>query len=144
MADESTVNLGHGLPETILPDVPEAWAGELAVALDVSGAAALTAVRCVAGEHPRYLAAWAALAALATDPVESYAYARVGYHRGLDALRAAGWRGSGYVRWRHSSNRGFLECLEALRKAAGEIGESDEEERCALFLHQLDPTGGPD
>ncbi len=96
----------------------------------------------VAGRYPRQLEAWASLAELADDVVESYAYARVGYHRGLDALRAAGWRGSGYVRWRHETNRGFLRSLEALRRAAGAIGESEEEERCALFLHQLDPGQG--
>ncbi|MST35358.1 DUF3151 family protein, partial [Acidimicrobiaceae bacterium USS-CC1] len=73
------------------------------------------------------------------DPVASYAYARVGYHRGLDALRANGWRGNGYVRWRHPSNRGFLRSLEALRAAAGRIGEDAEETRCRLFLLQLDP-----
>jgi hypothetical protein len=89
------------------------------------------------------LAAWAALAELADAPVESYAYARVGYHRGLDALRASGWRGSGYVRWREESNRGFLRSLELLAAAAAEIGERDEQERCELFLRQLDP-GGPD
>jgi hypothetical protein len=79
------------------------------------------------------------LAEISDDDVESYAYARVGYHRGLDALRAAGWRGSGYVRWRHEPNRGFLRALEALRASAGAIGEAEEEERCALFLYQLDP-----
>jgi hypothetical protein len=80
---------------------------------------------------------------MSEDNVRSYAYARVGYHRGLDALRAAGWRGSGYVRWRHETNRGFLRSLEALRRAAEAIGETDEEERCALFLHQLDPDWAP-
>ncbi|MGH9171324.1 MAG: DUF3151 family protein [Acidimicrobiales bacterium] len=92
--------------------------------------------------HPRFLDAWAALAelaGLAGADVESYAYARVGYHRGLDALRAAGWRGSGYVRWQHDSNRGFLRSVEALRRAADAIGEADEAERCGLFLQQLDP-----
>ena len=77
------------------------------------------------------------------DPVERYAYARVGYHRGLDTLRATGWRGSGYVRWRHESNRGFLRALEGLRAAAAEIGEVDEEERCAHFLRQCDPQWPP-
>ena len=92
---------------------------------------------------PRCLQAWADLAELADDPVERYAYARVGYHRGLDALRAAGWRGSGYVRWRHESNRGFLRSLDALRQAAAAaIGETDEEQRCELFLRQLDPEWG--
>jgi hypothetical protein len=76
---------------------------------------------------------------MSTDPIERYAFARVGYHRGLDALRAAGWRGSGYVRWQHEPNRGFLRSLNALRQAAGAIGEVDEEQRCDLFLRQLDP-----
>ena len=52
----------------------------------------------VAAAHPTSCAAWAALAetALAADrPVEAYAYARTGYHRGLDALRRAGWKGQG-------------------------------------------------
>ena len=71
--------------------------------------------------------------------MESYAYFRVGYHRGLDALRGAGWRGSGYVRWRHPSNRGFLRALDGLRARAAEIGEADEADRCDQFLHQLDP-----
>ena len=82
------------------------------------------------------------LAELAGDPIERYAFARVGYHRGLDALRAAGWRGSGYVRWRHEPNRGFLRSLHMLQLAAGAIGEEDEELRCDLFLRQLDPGWG--
>jgi len=72
-----------------------------------------------------------------------YSAARVGYHRGLDALRANGWRGSGYVSWAEESNQGFLRCLLALQNAAAEIGEADEAERCALFLLQLDPKGVP-
>ena len=96
----------------------------------------------MAAREPRCLQAWAELAELADDPIDSYAFARVGYHRGLDALRAAGWRGSGYVRWRDEPNRGFLRSLEALRRAAQVIGEVDEEQRCALFLRQLDPEWG--
>jgi hypothetical protein len=57
----------------------------------------------------------------------------------LDALRGAGWRGSGYVRWAVETNRGFLRSLDALRAAAASIGEVAEAERCALFLRQLDP-----
>jgi Protein of unknown function (DUF3151) len=105
------------------------------------------AVAAVAAAYPRMLAPWAELAELAAaegQVVEAYAYARVGYHRGLDALRAAGWRGSGYVRWVHETNRGFLRSLEALRRAAGAIGEADEEDRCRVFLAQLDPEHGSD
>jgi hypothetical protein len=35
-----------------------------------------------------------------------------------------------------------LRALEALRRAAGAIGETDEEQRCAVFLRQLDPEIG--
>ncbi|MGH9099518.1 MAG: DUF3151 family protein, partial [Acidimicrobiales bacterium] len=92
-----------------------------------------------AARWPRHLSAWARLAEVATVAADRYAFARVGYHRGLDALRAAGWRGSGAVRWGHEENRGFLASLDALRAAAASIGEVDEAERCRLFLHQLDP-----
>jgi hypothetical protein len=142
MADDSPVTLSSGLPETVLPAPPGQWAAALTEASKLAGAAQVEAVKAAAGAHPRHLEAWAWLAELARDDVESYAYARVGYHRGLDALRAAGWRGSGYVRWTHETNRGFLRSLGALRKSAGAIGEADEEERCALLLHQLDPDHG--
>ena len=46
--------------------------------------------------------------------VAAYAYARTGYHRGLDALRRAGWKGSGPIPWEHAPNRGFLRALYAL------------------------------
>jgi hypothetical protein len=138
MTDDSAVTLSRGLPETVLPAAPEEWQEALGTA--ATGAQPKSAVAAVAAAHPRFLEAWATLAELSEDDVESYAYARVGYHRGLDALRAAGWRGSGYVRWSHETNRGFLRSLEALRRAAEAIGETDEEERCALFLFQLDPS----
>ena len=76
------------------------------------------------------------------DPVEAYACFRVGYHRGLDQLRQAGWRGSGYVRWEHETNRGLPPGARRARAAtAAAIGETDEEARCAEFLVQLDPSG---
>jgi hypothetical protein len=68
---------------------------------------------------------------------------RVGYHRGLDALRQNGWKGSGYVRWSAVSNHGFLNCLDGLARTAALIGETDEATRCAQFLLQCDPTGKP-
>jgi hypothetical protein len=76
---------------------------------------------------------------LARDDVEAYADFRVGYHRGLDRLRQSGWRGSGYVRWSHETNRGFLRALDGLGRSAAAIGEADEAARCAEFLLQLDP-----
>lgn len=142
MTDDPAVTLSRGLPETVLPAAPDSWTTALARAAAVEEAGRMTAVSEVARTYPRLLEAWATLAELADDEVQSYAYARVGYHRGLDALRAAGWRGSGYVRWRHETNGGFLRSVEALRRAAGAIGETEEEERCALFLRQLDPSAG--
>src|SRR5687767_5507086 len=96
----------------------------------------------VAREHPYFSAAWAALAERsldAGDPVAAYAYARTGYHRGLDQLRRAGWKGFGPVPWSHEPNRGFLRALGALQKAAEAIGEADEAERCRAFIADSDP-----
>jgi hypothetical protein len=143
MTDDAAVTLSRGLPGTVLPAPPAEWTEHLADALAESDAARAAAVSAVARSHPRLLEVWASLAEMTEDDVQSYAYARVGYHRGLDALRAAGWRGSGYVRWRHETNRGFLRSLAALRRAAEAIGETEEEERCRLFLRQLDPDWGP-
>jgi hypothetical protein len=139
MAD---ILLGNAPPETVLPEPPPD--AEEALAQAMAGAAPRAGVAAVASRWPRYLAAWASLAELSADDdiIAAYAFARTGYHRGLDALRAAGWRGSGYVRWRHPSNRGFLRSLDALQLAAGRIGEIEEQQRCALFLRQLDPDWG--
>ena len=139
MATEHSVQFTSGSPETVLEPLSPDLADALAGALALPEAERRAAVSAVAARDPRCLQAWATLAELADAPIDRYAFARVGYHRGLDALRAAGWRGSGYVRWRHESNRGFLRSLHALELAAGAIGEVDEEQRCALFLRQLDP-----
>lgn len=115
-----------GIPETKLPEDP-------------------AAARIDAGEDPTAVAAdlpssslpWAVLAETALDggrSIEAYAYARTGYHRGLDALRRAGWKGQGPVPWSHLPNRGFLRALAALSQAAGEIEETEEEARCRTFL----------
>jgi hypothetical protein len=91
----------------------------------------------VAAAHPAYCAAWAALAERALsggDPVAGYAYARTGYHRGLDQLRRAGWKGYGPIPWEHEPNRGFLRSLHLLAVAAAAIGEDDEASRCQEFL----------
>ncbi len=138
-SEQSSVPLTTGLPETVLPAPDPDAAARLAEAGRRPAGERRAALTAVAAAYPRFLDAWAALAESADDDVAAYAYARVGYHRGLDALRAAGWRGSGYVRWTHETNRGFLRGLEALRRAAEAIGEADEEQRCALFLRQLDP-----
>ncbi|MFX0593164.1 DUF3151 domain-containing protein [Melissospora conviva] len=97
----------------------------------------------VAAAYPAASAPWAALAARALAAgatVEAYAYARTGYHRGLDALRRNGWKGHGPVPWSHEPNRGFLRCLYVLSRAADAIGESDEAARCAQFLRDCDPA----
>jgi uncharacterized protein DUF3151 len=97
----------------------------------------------VARTNPTYSLAWAMLAerALADGrDLEAYAYARVGYHRGLDALRGAGWRGHGPVPWEHEPNRGFLRALGALAKAADSIGDDEEAERCTTFLGDSSAT----
>ncbi len=136
---DSPVHLSGGLPETVLPaPVPEAHR-RLQEALAEPPERRRDAVSSVVATFPRSLDGWARLGELARDDVEAYACFRVGYHRGLDALRQAGWRGSGYVRWSHEHNQGFLRALEGLRQAAAAIGEADEEERCRLFLRQLDP-----
>jgi hypothetical protein len=139
MATEHSVQFTSGSPETVLDPISPEVAESLRAAVALPPAGRRAAVSAVAARDPRCLQAWATLAELAEAPVDQYAFARVGYHRGLDALRAAGWRGSGYVRWRHDSNRGFLRSLHALEQAAAAIGEVEEEQRCALFLRQLDP-----
>ncbi len=126
-------NLLGGPPPTLLPDDP-APRTELEGGADPYD---------VARRHPRSSIAWAALADAAWDDgrvVESYAFARVGYHRGLDALRRNGWKGHGPVPWSHEPNRGFLRCLIALQRAAAAIREDDEAERCASFIVDCDPT----
>lgn len=115
-----------GPPETLLSTDP-------ATSRIASGAPATDVARA----HPTSSLAWAVLAERALcagRDVEGYAYARTGYHRGLDALRRAGWHGHGPVPWAHEPNRGFLRALAALARAAAEIEEVDEAERCRTFL----------
>jgi len=137
----SDVSFSSGVPETVLEPEPDEVMGALADALKTGDR---DAVAGVAAGWPRSLEAWSQLGELGRDDVEAYAYFRVGYHRGLDRLRQSGWRGSGYVRWRYESNRGFLRSLDGLRRTAEAIGEADEAERCAQFLHQLDPDWPPE
>jgi hypothetical protein len=132
-----------GPPETVLEDEPAEALTALDDALARPEAERRDAVAAVVARWPRFLDAWARLGELGRDEVERYACYRVGYHRGLDRLRASGWRGSGYVRWRHPQNRGFLRALGGLRASAEAIGEADEAERCAIFLRQLDPDWPP-
>jgi hypothetical protein len=134
------VNLSpSGPPETVLDPEPAQALEAMRAALAHPIEGRRDAVADVCARWPRYLDAWSQLGRLARDDVEAYAYFRVGYHRGLDRLRQSGWRGAGYVRWEHETNRGFLRALEGLRASAEAIGEADEAQRCAEFLRQLDP-----
>jgi hypothetical protein len=128
-----------GPPETVLDPEPADALAALAEALAAPPDERRAAVAAVVARWPRFLDAWARLGELGRDAVESYAYYRIGYHRGLDRLRGSGWRGSGYVRWEHETNRGFLRALQGLQQSAAAIDEADEAERCATFLAQLDP-----
>ena len=100
----------------------------------------------IVSAHPESSLCWALLAegALKADSPEgdvaAYAYARTGYHRGLDALRRAGWRGTGPVPWEHVPNRGFLRALYALAVAAERIGDTVEQDRCRQFLRDCSTT----
>jgi hypothetical protein len=134
---ESGASLLPGPPPTRLPSDPQPVA------------------RLTAGDDPAEIAAafpassfaWAALAERAASAgrwIESYAYARVGYHRGLDALRRSGWKGMGPVPWSHQPNRGFLVCVSVLARAAAAIGEEPEVHRCRELLYECDPTLDPD
>jgi hypothetical protein len=126
-------NLFGEPPATLLPADTEAWAA-LEGAPDPAS---------VAARFPSYCAAWAALAERALDkgdPVTAYAFARTGYHRGLDQLRRAGWKGFGPVPWEHEPNQGFLRALAALAIAADAIGEEDEAQRCQVFLADSSAT----
>ncbi|MGK0721716.1 DUF3151 domain-containing protein [Leucobacter sp. W1478] len=109
----------------------------------VSALAAGESPEQVARMHPESPLAWALLAEQADAEgrdIESYAFARVGYHRGLDSLRKSGWRGAGPIPWEHEPNRGVLRALHALRRAAGRIGETAEVDRLTEFLNGADAT----
>lgn len=122
-----------GIPETLLPEETDVLAR-----LD-AGDEALD----LAAKFPSSSLVWALLADEAHEEgrtVDSYAFARVGYHRGLDSLRKAGWRGQGPVPWTHEPNRGFLRSLYALGRAAAAIGESEEVDRIEKFLNDSDSS----
>ena len=125
-------NLLGGPPATLLPEDPATHE------LDRGVSAADAATAC-----PSSSLAWAILAEErldADDTLTGYAFARVGYHRGLDALRRSGWKGHGPIPWSHEPNQGFLRCLAALALGAERIGETDEAQRCRAFLIDADPA----
>src|SRR3954466_13555141 len=127
----------------LLPEPPATELPANETALAALRAASPEKLAQVAADFPTYSAAWGALAErafAAGDVVPAYAFARTGYHRGLDQLRRSGWKGSGPVPWSHVPNRGFLRCLHTLARAADGIGEADEAARCAQFLRDCDPA----
>lgn len=132
-----------GPPRTVLPAESDAVVEALRQALASPEDERRAGVAKVVVANPRSINAWAALGSLGRDEIERYAAFRVGYHRGLDTLRANGWRGSGYVRWADETNRGFLRCLRGLQQMSVAIDERDEAERIAVFMQQLDPGGIP-
>ncbi|HVA22486.1 MAG TPA: DUF3151 family protein [Candidatus Micrarchaeia archaeon] len=139
---------GHQIQahQVVLPAEPAEARSALAAALAISaGPERRAALAAVCAAHPSCLDAWSRLAQAAYgggDVVDAYAFARVGYHRGLDRLRRHGWGGSGQVRWAEEGNRGFLRAVHGLMGAAAAIGEMDEADRCRAFLVDLDPEDG--
>jgi hypothetical protein len=120
-----------GPDPVLLPEDP------VAAALDAGESA-----ESLARQHPTSSLAWAVLAENSLDAgndVAGYAYARVGYHRGLDLLRRNGWKGAGPVPYSHEPNRGFLRALSALGQAAVQFEEADEVARVRAFLLDADP-----
>jgi hypothetical protein len=143
---------GHQIQQAHLTVLPEEDGEALALLADSlmrgalpPGPGSADLLRAICGQYPAFLDAWARLSQSAYasgDAVTAYAYARVGYHRGLDRLRRHGWGGTGQVRWEEPSNRGFLRSLYMLMLAAAAIGEQDEAARCRQFLLDLDPDDG--
>lgn len=131
------------MPELNITESPETTIEEPNGSLEALGETdSQEGIEDVAARFPTCLAAWAQLGERALDagsPVQAYAFFRVGYHRGLDRIRQAGWRGAGKVPWSHDGNRGFLRSLGGLGRAARDIGETAEATRCADFLAQLAP-----
>lgn len=133
-------------PEVHLPQ-------ELASSIPVEGAAdgasaaqSRESLEAAVSENLKDSGAWAALAEVLLaegQPVQAYACARTGYHRGLDALRGNGWRGTGPVPWNHEPNQGVLRAIGALVQTARALGEDDEVVRCLNLLHDCDPAAAP-
>jgi hypothetical protein len=141
MSEQPIHMVSNGPPRTVLPAEPLAVREAVQRVRDAAVDERPLLAAAVVARNPRSLIAWCLLGDVVADTIERYAAYRVGYHRGLDALRANGWRGSGYVRWADETNRGLLGCMRGLRAMAAAIGENDEAERLALFLAQLDPSG---
>ncbi len=146
--NEVKLNRG-GLPETILPAEDSEILGGIEEALS-SGSPSETNDPFIISQvinkllklveaYPDSIAIWTQLGVLSPERMKGYAFFRLAYHRGLDALRKNGWRGSGFVRWEHPSNQSFLRALHGLQMLSKEIGDDEESARCHHFLLQLEP-----
>ena len=121
-----------GIPETKLPVDPAAQ--KLDDGVDA---------RDVARGYPASSLVWATLAEDALDDgevIEAYAYARTGYHRSLDRLRANGWKGWGPVPASHEANQPVLKAIAMLALASKAIGDDAEYDRCRQMLSDADPA----
>lgn len=124
-----------GIPETLLPDD--------FIDVQVTAELADEDPRVIAARHPESPMVWATLSQDALsdgDDVSAYAFARTGYHRGLDALRRAGWRGQGPIPASHAPNRGFLRALAMLGETSRRLGDEEEADRVTAFLREADPS----
>jgi hypothetical protein len=131
---------GVGPADMCLPSVSPKLLAALDEALKLPDKDRREGVSKFVAQNPTSLEGWWWMGALGRDTIDSYMAYRVGYHRGLDALRRNGWKGSGYVRWSHLPNRGFLRCLAGLAKCSRQINDVEEAIRCEQFLLQLDPS----
>ena len=138
--NEVKLNRG-GLPETILPEENSDVLKGLHNAESLgNNDEKYSSLLLLAESHPNSIAVWVALGTLSSLRMQSYAFYRIAYHRGLDSLRKNGWRGSGFVRWAHPTNRDFLLALDGLQRLSVEIGDLEEATRCQHFLIQLEPN----
>ncbi len=131
MSDEFRKNL-MGPEPTLLPAETEIYQ-HLALGNE--------ALDLVAKNPPTSSLLWAILAEEAWAEgrtIESYAYARVGYHRAWIPCAATVGAASDHPVGARA-NQGFLRALYALGRAASAIGEAEEPERIEKFLNDSDP-----
>ena len=137
----SQVSFNKGkIPETILPLEPVYLVDQIREAVRSPLSVTKPDLLITASGNPESIAVWCGLGLVSAELMESYAYFRLAYHRGLDSLRKNGWRGSGFVRWEHDGNRYFLTALNKLAEISLRIDDIVEADRCALFLRQLEPN----
>ena len=139
--DDGGLPVFSGPPPILLSAEPDEATAALEAALRQPDRG--EALKAVVGRWPAFIEGWARLgewAYAAGRDVEAFAYFRTGYHRGLDQLRRAGWRGLGYVPWSHAPNRGVLRAIRGLMLASAALGELEEASRCRQLLLESDPS----